>query len=416
MTRGDVVVELAGYEIGGETTGIGEELRLYATNVFDASECPAVAGGGGRVFAAYRNAGPQGPLLTTTMSAGARSATGAVEALQGRRGVAAAASDGTRFLVVAPNEASSADLIAAQRFDADGQPLDTSASGIVIASVGWIDGTGTLGDVAAAGSPDGFLVTYVRTSSPGDQDLWGVLVASDGTASPPRLLHDGEYIRNPAVAAGPGGWLVAWEESALEWSPVLGGARVVAGLRVGPDGAPLGAPFGIAGPDHFFGGATVASDGATWLVAWNGLHHDGSSPAPYAVVLGARVGADGTLLDGPATGGGFRIAGSNGMARTSVTVGFTGARYVAAFELDHPLDVFDGVWALPLGEDARSSVSAESLGTDVSGNGAKLPRTLDCATFVTPDAGAPLVFWREQQLEGHGNPGLLWLYGARFGG
>lgn len=103
----------------------------------------------------------------------------------------------------------------------------------------------------------------------------------------------------PYIAAGGPGALAVWVDHRAEFTVPLanqGGPDVFA-MRLDPNGAPLD-PVAIRMPpqvgDKQF--AKAAWNGSTWLVTWENQQPLGTSSF-FRLILGARVAADGTLLD-----------------------------------------------------------------------------------------------------------------------
>ncbi|BDG02419.1 hypothetical protein [Anaeromyxobacter oryzae] len=404
------VIDLAGYTVGGASRGLGEAHVLFSESGSQSSRCPALAAAAGKILGSFWNANLASPPLRAVMMSLDGGTLSDVTAIERVLGVPAVAFDGTRFLLAVADLNTGSTAVYGRRFDTSGAGLD-AAAGFPIVDAATLGG-GSLGDVAAAGaSGGGFQVVLVQSTSTAYQALWGVHVAGDGTVSAPRLLYEGEFIRFPAIAAGPGGSLVAWEESSFAWTPVLGSSPAIRALRLGPDGAPLdAAPIDVSSP--LDAGQTlpaVASDGAGWLVAWQASlgHHDPFFDTPFADLAGARIDASGALRDGPATAHGFTISGSDHGARTGAAVAFDGTRYLAAFQLSSPYGSPDygwgGIRAFALGADARPEIPPSGFGLDVTG--APLEgHVLDCPILLSPDDGPPVIVWRDQTWQGPGAP------------
>ncbi|HTN52066.1 MAG TPA: hypothetical protein VML50_06655, partial [Anaeromyxobacter sp.] len=123
-------------------------------------------------------------------------------------------------------------------------------------------------------------------------DVLGTRVAPDGTIADaiflPVAAGPGAQLA-PAVAAGPGGALVAFEDTGADLS------GDVAAARVGPDGMVLDpTPFLVSRSANRELRPAVAFDGTAWLVVWEDSRASGTRDAD---VYGARVAADGTVLD-----------------------------------------------------------------------------------------------------------------------
>ena len=117
-----------------------------------------------------------------------------------------------------------------------------------------------------------------------------------GNAAP---LEAGGVQRAPHLAAGDGAALAVWVDHRAEFTTPLAnqGAPDVFAIRVGPSGAAID-PVALRLPDQV-GDANrplAAWNGSSWLVVWENQDPDAFSTFTRHV-LGARVAADGTLLD-----------------------------------------------------------------------------------------------------------------------
>ncbi len=386
------VLALSGYTVGEAAGGLGEARVAFSEGGWLSSVCPALAAAGGKILGSFWNGSVTNPPLRAVLMSPDGGTVSDVTAIEGVFGNPVAASDGTRFLVAVTDLNTGSTAVHGRRFDGSGAGLEPAA-GFVIVDAAALGG-GSVGGVALAGAPGGFLLV-VQGGSGASAGLWGVRVDGDGTPSAPRLLHGSDAAGSPAVAAGPGGWLVAWVETSLD------GTGAIRALRVGPDLVPLDAtPVDVSSPLVDQRLPAVASDGTGWLVAWQAPlgHHDPFFGTPYTDVAAARIDASGALLDGPATTHGFTIAGSDDGARTLPALAFDGARYLAAFQLSPPYGTtasgWSGLRAFGLGGDARPEIPASGFGLDLTG----APPTgvlFDCPTLLTPDGGPPVVVWRD---------------------
>jgi len=190
------------------------------------------------------------------------------------------ASDGSGFLVA--------------WVGADGQVRwsRVDAAGVVL-DPGGVARAGTLlaGELALAFDGTNYLLAWsAPTGSPGAIRV--ARVARDG-----RLLDAAGVVvssgstdrRRPAIAAGAGGALVAWEDlRSGSGLPTVYAARVrTDGVAIDPDGRAVS----LAAANQVQ--PSVATDGASFLVAWYARNGAGSrAPGPYA----ALVGPAGTTL------------------------------------------------------------------------------------------------------------------------
>ncbi len=245
--------------------------------------------------------------------------------------------DGTNYLVVWQEwRKTSADIVAC-RIAPDGTILDPE--GIVITAT---DDYDELPRAAACGNR--FLVVWTRLSIDHVWSVRGCRVAEDGTVLDPQSINlaPGQIGFDPAVAADGDNWFVAWTDirpgggetrifgtrvsrdgvvldspgvqlsflAGRQWTPAAVGwngthylvawdhdtrhkeSRQVCGTRVTPQATVLDSPevnlsrlsFQTYYPD-------IASNGRDWLVVWQ----DGGYE--FSAVLGARVSAQGTVLD-----------------------------------------------------------------------------------------------------------------------
>jgi hypothetical protein len=182
-------------------------------------------------------------------------------------------------------------------------------------------GTGLQPAVASDGA--GALVVWAELVS-GQYDVRGALVARDGSTSGAFTVFAaaGEQVL-PAVAFDGESYVVAWRRTPSGPGPSTD--TQVSAARVSPAGEVLD-PQGIAiatGPG-IADGPAVASDGSASVVVWAD-----SSTAPYATIRAARIARDGTLLDGPPSGGGVAVA--EGASYGAPAVALVGADYLVAW-------------------------------------------------------------------------------------
>ncbi len=189
----------------------------------------------------------------------------------------------------------------------------SDGAGFLVAWVGadrqahWsrVDAAGAVldpGGVARAGS---LLAGELALAFDGTNYLlaWSAPAGSPGAIRVARVARDGRLLdaagaevssgstdrRNPAIAAGAGGALVAWEDfRSGSGLPTVYAARVRAdGVVIDPDGRVVS----LAAANQTQ--PSVATDGASFLVAWYARNGAGSrAPGPYA----ALVGPAGTTL------------------------------------------------------------------------------------------------------------------------
>lgn len=136
----------------------------------------------------------------------------------------------------------------------------------------------------------------------------------------------------PSVAYAGGVYLVAFPDARDAPTAILG-VRVSAGGTV-LDGAPF--PISTSPGTKVVNGVGVASDGERFLVVWSDSRRGGLAPAGYPAfdVYAARVTAAGVLLDGPPDSGGVAVNAFPGEAKADPRVAFDGERFVVTWWID----------------------------------------------------------------------------------
>jgi hypothetical protein len=227
----------------------------------------------------------------------------------------AVAFDGTNFLVVwrdTRDFASRQTGIVGARVTPAGVVLDPS--GIVVA-----DGAAAESRPAVAFGPGGYLVVWEDRRAATGPDVYAARVGVDGAVLDP----DGVPVavaagpqQRPVVAAGPGGWLVAWEESSYPPS--------ISAARLGADARPVGAPLALApagGCGDGCGAVALAGGPGGWFVAWERA----------SLGAGAQgVEIRGAVVDPAAAPVALTVAGGVGV-RGTPAVDFDGARFLVAW-------------------------------------------------------------------------------------
>jgi hypothetical protein len=143
---------------------------------------------------------------------------------------------------------------------------------------------------AVAFDGSNWLVAWAAQDEQTKSEIRAARVTPAGAVLATAVIHSSDgFCDNPSVAAGPGGWLVTWDDD-------RDNDRVfeVYAARVSPGGVVLD-PQGIAVAtgDYDRSYAAVASDGTNWLVAWA---HDPDGSYSFDIYA-ARVSPEGTVLD-----------------------------------------------------------------------------------------------------------------------
>lgn len=166
-------------------------------------------------------------------------------------------------------------------------------------------------DLAAA--PDRLLAVWSDArAAEGKWDIWGIRLSPDGSPIDPVAFvideADGSQVA-PVVAWNGSHWLAAWlDEGTLTL------------VRISPDGTVLGPPA-VAGSPGDSASIALASDGATWVVAWAG------TVAGNAAVRAARIDALGRVQDP----GGVEILPETHFMRLGLTMAFASDHYLLAW-------------------------------------------------------------------------------------
>ncbi|MCP3140246.1 hypothetical protein [Pyxidicoccus xibeiensis] len=175
------------------------------------------------------------------------------------------------------------------------------------------------GQSAAALGADVYLVVW-REVREGTPRLLATRVRPDGRVlDVPVLLPAGTDAREPAVAWGGDGWLVVWEEGPFGDTDIRGARLSGSGLLL--DAASLAI---AALPDDQFNPA-VASNFDTFLVVWTDGR--GSFFGNVSDIVGTRVSLGGTVLDP----GGFPISSVPFTQEEAAVVATGDLRYLVAW-------------------------------------------------------------------------------------
>lgn len=211
----------------------------------------------------------------------------------------------------------------------------------------------------------------IFTGEQSGQDIWGALLDADGVpladvAFP--INMDGGDQRSPAVAWNGTEWLVAWVGQVTTTSFYTEGLLAT---RVAADGTVLDPVPIVVRAD--LGSGTfgdVASDGNGWAVFFTGWQGATSH------VYGARIAADGTLLD--ATPKIVATPGSSPNTPNGVTAGWATGGYLVAWSqwsssgLDNVRGQRANASLTPLGATFNIATSTDyEVHPDVASNGAQ---------------------------------------------
>ena len=251
---------------------------------------PAVASDGNRFLVVFVNA------ASASLDAVILSNTGAVESTLslGEEGTTpAAAYDGQNYLVAFRSDAG----IEAVRLSPEGTKLGAK---LTIAT----NGAGNVVEPDIAFGGGAFLVVYGRYTGT-EWNLHGTRVSSEGATEAEFVLSDAPRDqRAPALSFGGAGFLAAWQDARND-ADIARNTDIYA-ARIGPDGRVIDttaiAVSAGAAPET---DVDVASHSEHFVLAWYASRNP--SFIGDGEIRGARVGADGTLLDGAATAGGFAV-------------------------------------------------------------------------------------------------------------
>lgn len=188
-----------------------------------------------------------------------------------------------------------------------------------------------------------------RRAPEGTSDIYAARIRSDGTIpDPDGIVVSGNAAEQflPAVGAGPGNWLVVWEDfRRASYSDVFG-ARVAAGGAVlDPDGRL------VSQGANEQQSAAVASDGADYLTVWVDYRNGNAD------IYGIRTDAGGRALDAQA----FAVAAAESVQQ-SPAIAFDGTNYLVVWE-DWRNDSQPNVYAARV---TRSGVVLDPDGIPVS--------------------------------------------------
>jgi hypothetical protein len=211
---------------------------------------------------------------------------------------------------------------------------------------------GVTGAPAIAAGGGSTLVAYTKwDSTTYQQHLYATLISPTGTLSPEILVSGVANATAPAAAYDGSNFFVVWEDRRnahdIDEDDIYGARISATGELVDPAGLAI-----TTTPPHQTD-PHVAFDGTNYVVAW--FDSKEVSFIGDGDIRGARLGVDGTLLDGPAASGGFAISANEDLKGHPRVIAFAQGSLV--------------VWEVP--QFTRSAV-AGIYGTRLSVNGALL--------------------------------------------
>lgn len=199
----------------------------------------------------------------------------AVTAATGDQRHPATASDGTDFLVGWEDHRTKRPVVHTGRVTADADMVDPGGTPVARGGI----------RPTMASTGDGYLVAWTDIGRRRADEVRGQHVGADGTTSgSTSFLVGASGYTTPAAAAGPGGYLVTWDQVGnssdifANLVPASAGPADTKGILVS------GAPNEQVSP-------AAAWDGTNYLVAW-------SDDRAGADIYASRVRPDGTILDG----------------------------------------------------------------------------------------------------------------------
>jgi hypothetical protein len=264
-----------------------------------------------------------------------------------------AAFDGTNYFVTWQDDASK--HVHGTRVNTSAAIVDTPA---IVTSISNNDQTAS----AIAFDGTNYLVVW-SDSRNDDADVYSVRFSTTGTALDVPAIAIARVTGKqalPAVAAGGGNFLIAWQDSRQGNSDIYSARLSSAGALLDPVGT-SSAVSTLAGSAQT--SPTVSYNGAgDFLVAWEDAR-SGTSIDIY----GARVALDGTLRDGPAASGGIPIA-IGAASDQQPALAWGGSQFLA-------------VWQTNLGSFDIHGVALSSAGTPI---GASFAISSHAATQTNP--------------------------------
>jgi hypothetical protein len=283
---------------------------------------------------------------------------------------ARAAWGGTNFLIVweddrAGNWSDHQYDIFGARVSAAGQLIDPAGIAICVKpmlqrepSVGWNGST--------------YYVTWQDSRNGTNYLVYGARVGADGLALDPDGVLIGTALTNrhqysPCVAGRTGNVLVVWQD-------LRRGDSDVYGRLVDPSGLPIGSSdFPICNGTNNQHRPVAAWGLTNYLVAWTDYRHAGGA-WNYTDIYGARVGADGAVMD-----------------TSSLAIGYFDSTYQQS-----PTVAWGGTNFLVVWEDSRNSTTSNKydlFATRVSGSGQILDPSHFAVSSFASNQSEPCVAW-----------------------
>lgn len=185
------------------------------------------------------------------------------------------------YLAVWEDARNSTSDIYAGRIDSAGEILDPSGL-----SIGTDPATDQIRPAIASDGANHLVVWQTMLDSTGaNYKIEGALVSSEGQPLNPLpiSISPGDKGSHPDVAFGSGKYLVVWTDASFY--DIYGAVVETSGV--------VGSPIGIRLANGIQQNPSVASDGSSFMVAWE----DFSTHWPDADILAARVTSDGVVLD-----------------------------------------------------------------------------------------------------------------------
>ncbi|SPD72987.1 hypothetical protein PITCH_A1630009 [uncultured Desulfobacterium sp.] len=207
----------------------------------------------------------------------------------------------------------------------------------------------------------------------------------------PISFSSGEQI-NPSIAFDGSNYFLVYRDtksgSGLTEDADIYGARVTPeGNVLDPEGIPVStAPGYQDGPQIIF-------DGASYFVVWTDARNDPDAQfPPCSDIFGARINPDGMLLDGPSDTGGIAI-NTYSSPKWNPRVSFDGEHFFVIWEYSYSYDEPVGIFGAKVSADGNLvNGPSDQIGLPISG-----PPLSSTGRFVHPDilfgGNAYLIDW-----------------------